>query len=89
MRIVEGLGQQQLRFNNFKILGCRPIASVDHFVPEALGSADLVEEVPCGGDGKVIKVLNEFCFISLTVPLSLKTVRRTKLSLTLKALQLR
>lgn len=39
-----------------RILGCRPVASVDHFVPEALGSADLVEEVNTGGGGRVIKV---------------------------------
>ncbi|GAB6021282.1 T-complex protein 1 subunit delta [Chamberlinius hualienensis] len=28
-----------------KTLNCRPIASVDHFVPESLGSADLAEEI--------------------------------------------
>ncbi|MCP9263882.1 T-complex protein 1 subunit delta [Dirofilaria immitis] len=39
-----------------RILGCRPIASIDHFVPEALGSADLVEQIPTGGDGKIIQV---------------------------------
>lgn len=35
-----------------KSLGCRPIASLDHFVPEALASVDLVEEVP---DAKFIR----------------------------------
>lgn len=35
-----------------KALGCRPVASLDHFVPEALASADLVEEVP---DAKFIR----------------------------------
>ncbi|MFH4975878.1 hypothetical protein AB6A40_002587 [Gnathostoma spinigerum] len=38
------------------ILGCRPVASIDHFVPEALGSADLVAEVPMSGDDKIIQV---------------------------------
>ena len=36
-----------------KALGCRPIASLDHFVPEALASADVVEEV---ADSKILKV---------------------------------
>ena len=36
-------------------LGCRPVASLDHFVPEALGTADSVEEIPTG-DGRIIKV---------------------------------
>ena len=36
-------------------LGCRPIASLDHFLPEMLGSADLVEEVQVG-EHKIVKV---------------------------------
>jgi T-complex protein 1 subunit delta len=38
-----------------KALGVRPVASLDHFVPEALKSADLVEEVNLQG-GRVIKI---------------------------------
>lgn len=38
-----------------KILGCRPVASVDHFAPETLGTAELVEEIETA-DGKVVKV---------------------------------
>lgn len=38
-----------------RTLGCRPIASLDHFVPDHLGSADLVEEVSIGAS-KVVKV---------------------------------
>ncbi|GIZ03500.1 t-complex protein 1 subunit delta [Caerostris extrusa] len=38
-----------------KTLGCRPIASLDHFVPEALGSAELVQEFDAGGV-KYVKV---------------------------------
>ena len=37
-------------------LGCRPIASLDHFLPEHLGSSQLVEEVATG-TSKVVKVL--------------------------------
>jgi len=38
-----------------KTMSCRPIASVDHFTPEMLGTADLVEEFSTGA-AKVIKV---------------------------------
>lgn len=38
-----------------KSLGCKPIASLDHFQPDMLGSADLVEEVTTGSS-KVVKV---------------------------------
>ncbi|GFR25414.1 t-complex protein 1 subunit delta [Trichonephila clavata] len=38
-----------------KTLSCRPIASLDHFVPEALGSAELVQEFDAGGV-KYVKV---------------------------------
>ena len=42
--------------NNYhQTIGCRPIASLDHFLPEHLGQADLVEEVAMG-TGKVVKV---------------------------------
>lgn len=36
-------------------LGCRPAASVDHFTPDVLASAELVEEVSTGA-AKVVKV---------------------------------
>lgn len=38
-----------------KSLGCKPIASLDHFTPEMLGAADLVEEVTTGSS-KIIKM---------------------------------
>lgn len=38
-----------------KTLGCRPVASLDHFVAENLGSADLVEEVQAGPN-KIVKI---------------------------------
>lgn len=40
---------------SLQTLGCRPIASLDHFLPEHLGSAQLVEEVSTG-TSKVVKV---------------------------------
>lgn len=39
----------------FQSLGCKPIASLDHFTPEMMASAELVEEVPLG-TSKVVKV---------------------------------
>lgn len=38
-----------------KSLSCKPIASLDHFTPEMLGSADLVEEVSTGSS-KIVKM---------------------------------
>lgn len=38
-----------------KSLSCKPIASVDHLLPENLGSADLVEEVSTGAS-KLVKM---------------------------------
>ena len=40
----------------FQTLGCKPIASLDHFTPDMLGNADLVEEITVG-QGKVVKVI--------------------------------
>lgn len=38
-----------------KSLGCRPIASLDHFVAENLVGADLVEEVGIAGH-RMVKI---------------------------------
>ena len=42
-------------FCDFKTIGCRPAASVDHFTSDTLGYADLVEE-QAAGDSRVVKV---------------------------------
>lgn len=42
-------------FSPAQTIGCRPVASLDHFTPEVLGHADLVEEV-AAGDGRILKV---------------------------------
>lgn len=47
----------------FQSIGCRPVASLDHFLPENLGSADLVEEVQTGSS-KIVKVNDYFSHIS-------------------------
>lgn len=38
-------------------IGTKPIAHIDHFTPEMLGTAELAEEVSLDGSGKLIKVL--------------------------------
>lgn len=52
--VVKDVEREDIEFI-CKSLGCRPIASLDHFTPEALGSADLVEEVQAGSS-KVVKI---------------------------------
>lgn len=40
----------------FQTIGTKPIAHIDQFTPEMLGSAELVEEVSLDGSGKLVKV---------------------------------
>lgn len=46
-----------------KGLGCKPIASLDHFTPDMLGSAELAEEMHAGSS-KIVKVRAHqlYCF---------------------------
>ena len=39
-----------------KTLGCKPVASPDHFTPESLAAVDVVEEIAIGGSNNCIKV---------------------------------
>ncbi|KAF5300032.1 hypothetical protein FQR65_LT09289 [Abscondita terminalis] len=52
--VVKDIEREDVEFV-CKSLGCRPIASLDHFTAENLSSAELVEEVPVGG-GRMIKI---------------------------------
>nr|CAD2203500.1 unnamed protein product [Meloidogyne enterolobii] len=52
--VIKDIEREDIEFYS-KIIGCRPVASVDHFTPETLGTADLVEEIETA-DGKVVKV---------------------------------
>lgn len=52
--VVKDIEREDIEFV-CKTLGCNPIASLDHFTPEMLGSAELVEEVPTG-DSKIVKI---------------------------------
>uniref|UniRef100_A0A914BVY4 T-complex protein 1 subunit delta n=2 Tax=Acrobeloides nanus TaxID=290746 RepID=A0A914BVY4_9BILA len=53
--VIKDIERDDIEFYS-KILGCRPIASIDHFVPESLGYAELVEEIHTSSDERVIKV---------------------------------
>jgi len=52
--VIKDIEREDIEFI-CKSLTCRPIASLDHFLPEYLASAELVEEVPTGSS-KVVKV---------------------------------
>merc|ERR1719391_32878 len=45
--VVKDIEREDVEFV-CKTLGCRPIASLDHFTAESLGSADLTEEIQAG-----------------------------------------
>uniref|UniRef100_UPI00358FDC10 T-complex protein 1 subunit delta-like n=1 Tax=Myxine glutinosa TaxID=7769 RepID=UPI00358FDC10 len=51
--VVKDIERDEIEFVS-KTIGAKPIASVDHFIPEMLGSAELVEQVNLG-TGKVVK----------------------------------
>lgn len=53
--VIKDIERDDIEFYS-SILGCRPVASVDHFNAESLGSADLVEEITTSGAEKVVKV---------------------------------
>ena len=38
-----------------KSLGCKPVASPDHFTPDSLASVDTVEELVIGGESNCMK----------------------------------
>ncbi|XP_066259418.1 T-complex protein 1 subunit delta [Euwallacea similis] len=50
--VIKDIEREDIEFV-CKTLSCRPIASLDHFVPENLVSAELVEEVGFGGNRMV------------------------------------
>ncbi|EEB15125.1 Hsp60 protein, putative [Pediculus humanus corporis] len=52
--VIKDIEREDIEFVA-KTLNCRPIASLDHFVPEHLASADLVEEV-FAGSSKIVKI---------------------------------
>ncbi|XP_059187716.1 T-complex protein 1 subunit delta [Centropristis striata] len=53
--VVKEIEREDIEFI-CKTLGTKPIAHIDHFTPEMLGTAELAEEVNLDGSGKLIKV---------------------------------
>ena len=52
--VVKDVEREDIEFI-CKGLGCKPIASLDHFTSDMLGSAELVEEMHAGSS-KIVKV---------------------------------
>ncbi|KAG7260761.1 hypothetical protein CRUP_000200 [Coryphaenoides rupestris] len=53
--VVKDVEREEIEFI-CKTIGTKPIAHIDQFVPEMLGSAELAEEVHLDGSGKLVKV---------------------------------
>jgi T-complex protein 1 subunit delta len=53
--VVKDIERDDIEFIS-KTAGCLPVAHIDSFTPEKLGTAELVEEVSVGGGHKVIKI---------------------------------
>ncbi|KFD48799.1 hypothetical protein M514_10354 [Trichuris suis] len=52
--VIKDIEREDIEFVS-KILNCRPIASLDHFTPQALGYADVVENVRFESGERVVK----------------------------------
>ncbi|KAG8228298.1 hypothetical protein J437_LFUL007016 [Ladona fulva] len=52
--VVKDIEREDIEFVT-KTLNCRPIASLDHFLPEYFGTAEMVEEITTGSS-KLIKI---------------------------------
>ncbi|XP_030284658.1 T-complex protein 1 subunit delta [Sparus aurata] len=53
--VVKEIEREDIEFI-CKTLGTKPIAHIDHFTPEMLGTAELAEEVSLDGSGKLVKI---------------------------------
>ena len=53
--VIKDIDRDQIEFIS-KTIQAIPVAHVDHFTAEKLGSAGLVEEVAYGGDKKIVKI---------------------------------
>jgi len=62
--VIKDIERDDIEFIS-KTLGCTPVANVDIFTPDKLGTAELVEESPTG-DGKIVKITG--------IPVGAKTV---------------
>ncbi|XP_024145044.1 T-complex protein 1 subunit delta isoform X1 [Oryzias melastigma] len=53
--VVKEIEREDIEFI-CKTIGTKPIAHIDHFTPEMLGTAELAEEVNLDGSGKLVKI---------------------------------
>jgi T-complex protein 1 subunit delta len=53
--VIKDIDRDQIEFIS-KTTGAIPVAHIDHFTAEKLGSAGLVEEITTGGEKKIVKV---------------------------------
>ncbi|CAL8274125.1 T-complex protein 1 subunit delta [Gadus morhua] len=53
--VVKEVEREEIEFI-CKTIGTKPIAHIDQFLPEMLGSAELAEEVHLDGSGKLVKI---------------------------------
>ena len=53
--VIKDIDRDQIEFIS-KTTGAIPVAHIDHFTKEKLGTAKLVEEVTVSGDKKLVKV---------------------------------
>lgn len=56
IHILQCLSNLSLFLLSHQTIGTKPIAHIDQFTPEMLGTAELAEEVSLGGSGKLVKV---------------------------------
>uniref|UniRef100_A0A669P532 T-complex protein 1 subunit delta n=1 Tax=Phasianus colchicus TaxID=9054 RepID=A0A669P532_PHACC len=65
--VVKDIEREDIEFI-CKTIGTKPVAHIDQFTPDMLGSAELAEEVNLNGSGKLIKVselFSYFCCLAL------------------------
>ena len=53
--VIKDIDRDQVEFIS-KTLGVTPVAHIDHFTKEKLGTAGLVEEITAGGEKKIVKI---------------------------------
>lgn len=53
--VIKDIDRDQIDFIS-KTTGAIPVAHIDHFTKEKLGSAGLVEEATSGGEGKIVRM---------------------------------
>uniref|UniRef100_A0AAY4AA31 T-complex protein 1 subunit delta n=1 Tax=Denticeps clupeoides TaxID=299321 RepID=A0AAY4AA31_9TELE len=53
--VIKDIEREDIEFI-CKTIGTKPVAHIDQFLPEMLGTAELVEEVSLDGSGKLVKI---------------------------------